>query len=235
MQKAGAILAKVMHEVAERVAPGVTTGDLDAAAAQAIAGFGARSAFRGYRGYPGNICVSVNEQVVHGIPGKRELKEGDIAGIDVGIELGGFFVDMATTFPVGRISSENRRLIDAARGSLDEAIRAFQEGRWLSDISFAVQRYVEERGFSVVRDFVGHGIGRQLHEEPQIQNFVSKDKGPQLCEGMVFAIEPMINAGGWEVEILEDGWTAVTKDRRPSAHFEHTVALVDGAPKILTQ
>ena len=235
MQEAGHILKEVMQELAGLIQPGIASRQLDAASIAAMTRFGVRSAFKGYRGYPGNICISVNEEVVHGIPGKRKLEEGDIVGVDIGIELDGFFVDMAETFPVGRVSAEKQKLIEVARASLDEAIKAFKPGNMLSDISFAVQHCVETNGFSVVRDFVGHGIGRELHEEPQIPNFVSKDKGPMLKDGMVFAIEPMINAGGWEVEVLKDGWTAVTKDRRPSAHVEHTVALVNGAAKILTQ
>ena len=236
MHRAGKILSKIMEELAKRVKPGVATLDFDRVAAKAISRSGAVSAFKGYHGYPAHICVSVNEEVVHGIPGKRKLMAGDIVSIDIGIELDGFFSDMAKTFPVGSVSPEKQKLIETARVSLDEAIKAFKPGAKLGEVSRAVQRYVEARGFSVVRDFVGHGIGSQLHEEPQIPNFSFSDEvGPVLKEGMVFAIEPMINAGGWEVEILKDGWTAVTRDREPSAHFEHTVALGIEGPKILTQ
>jgi len=236
MHRAGEILSKIMEALAGRVKPGVATLDFDRAAAQAISQSGGVSAFKGYRGYPAHICVSVNEEVVHGIPGKRKLMDGDIVSIDIGIQLDGFFADMAKTFPVGCVSPEKQKLIETARVSLDEAIKAFKPGAKLGDVSRAVERYVEAQGFSVVRDFVGHGIGCSLHEEPQIPNFTSPgEAGPVLKEGMVFAIEPMINAGGWEVEILKDGWTAVTRDRKPSAHFEHTVALEKEGPRILTQ
>jgi methionyl aminopeptidase len=235
IRKAGHILSGIMDELSRMIKPGVTTLGLDLKAKLIFDDLRVRSAFKGYRGYPANICVSVNEEVVHGIPKERKLLSGDIVSIDIGIELDGFFADMAKTFPVGGVTSEKQRLIEAARVSLDEAIKAFKPGARLNDVSGAIQRTVEAKGFSVVRDFVGHGIGRQLHEEPQIPNFVLPDAGPELKDGMVFAIEPMINAGGWEVEVLEDGWTAVTRDRRPSAHFEHTVALQNGDSQILTQ
>ncbi len=237
IRRAGHILAKMIDELSQMIKPGIATIDLDRTAALAMSQFKAKSAFKGYRGYPAHICVSINEEVVHGIPGSRKLVSGDIVSIDIGIELDGFFADMAKTFPVGKIESQKQRLIEVAFASLEEAIKAFKPHARLSDISYAVQHYVESRGFSVVRDFVGHGIGRELHEEPQIPNFVSQEEvsSPILKEGMVFAIEPMLNMGDWQIEVLKDGWTAVTKDRKPSAHFEHTVALWKGEPEILTR
>jgi methionyl aminopeptidase len=235
MRKAGRILAVLMEELARVVKPGIVTVDLEKASIQSMSKAGVRSAFKGYRGYPANICVSVNEEVVHGIPGPRRLKEGDIVSIDIGIEADGFFVDMADTFAVGKIGEEQQRLIDVTKASLGEAIKMLKPGNSLSDVSGAVQQYVESRGFSVVRDFVGHGIGRMLHEEPQVPNFKTSGQTPTLKDGMVFAVEPMINLGGWQVEVLRDGWTAVTKDRLPSAHFEHTVAIWDGGPMVLTE
>ncbi len=235
MYKAGQILAEIMDVLEKRVRPNVLTQELDRVAFELISEKNVRSAFKGYRGYPANICVSVNEEVVHGIPGKRKLLDGDIVSIDIGIELDGFYSDMAKTFSVGKISPEKQELIDITRVSLEQAIEKVKAGNKLSDVSSAVQVYVEQYGFSVVRDFVGHGIGKELHEEPQIPNYGVPGKGPVLKDGMVLAIEPMINAGSWEVEILEDGWTAVTKDRRPSAHFEHTVAIRRGLPVVLTK
>ncbi len=235
MYKAGQILAEIMDVLEKRVRPNVLTQELDRVAFELISEKNVRSAFKGYRGYPANICVSVNEEVVHGIPGKRKLLDGDIVSIDIGIELDGFYSDMAKTFSVGKISPEKQELIDITRVSLEQAIEKVKAGNKLSDVSSAVQVYVEQYGFSVVRDFVGHGIGKELHEEPQIPNYGVPGKGPVLKDGMVLAIEPMINAGSWEVEILEDGWTAVTKDRRPSVHFEHTVAIRRGLPVVLTK
>ncbi len=236
MRRSGHILAKIMADLETMIKPGLATIDLDSAAVFIMSQLEVRPAFKGYKGYPGNICVSVNEEVVHGIPGKRKLAAGDIVSIDIGIELDGFFTDMAKTFAVGEIAPQKKKLIEVTRASLSEAIKAFRSEGRLSDISYCVQRYVESFGFSVVRDFVGHGIGRQLHEEPQIPNFVSQEKEstPALKEGMVFAIEPMINMGTYEVKVLKDGWTAVTKDKKPSAHFEHTVALSKDGPEILT-
>ncbi|MDD5019500.1 MAG: type I methionyl aminopeptidase [Candidatus Omnitrophica bacterium] len=235
MRKGGRVLAKIMAELSGMVSPGLTTAELDCKTEGLIRSFGVRSAFQGYRGYPAHICVSVNEEVVHGIPGPRRLREGDIVSIDIGIENSGYFLDMAETFPVGRIDTKRRKLIETAKAALEEAIKVFRVGNRLLDISRSVQAYVEARGFSVVRDFVGHGIGRELHEEPQIPNYVTKEDSPVLQAGMVFAIEPMINAGTWEVKVLQDGWTAVTKDKEPSAHFEHTVALTKEGPVVLTR
>ena len=235
MREAGYILAGIMDVLEKLVKPNLATQELDRAALAAMTEKKVKSAFKGYHGYPANICVSVNEEVVHGIPGKRRLAEGDIVSIDIGIELDGFYSDMAKTFAVGKISEQKQRLIDAARASLECSIEKMKPGNRLFDVSNAVQSYVEQRGFSVVRDFVGHGIGRELHEEPQIPNYGTVGKGSVLKDGMVFAIEPMINAGSWEVEILQDGWTAVTVDRKASAHFEHTVAISNGATIVLTK
>lgn len=235
MARAGSDLARIMEELKSLVVPGVATGELDRTAVRWMARLGVKSAFKGYRGYPANICVSVNEEVVHGIPGDRRFAEGDIVSIDLGIESGGYFVDMAKTFPVGSVSREKTRLLEITEGALGEAIALMRPGLKLSDVSCAIQRYVEAHGFSVVRDFVGHGIGRGLHEEPQIPNFGPPGEGPVLEEGMVLALEPMVNAGGWEIDILEDGWTAVTRDRKPSAHFEHTVAVGAVGAKVLTR
>ena len=235
MRKAGRILAQIMEQLEPMVAPNVATVELDKAAVAAMRRFKVRPAFKNYQGYPANICVSVNEEVVHGIPGPRRLMTGDICSVDIGIEASGFFADMAKTFSVGDVNAAKQRLIDVTRAELDEAIKMLKPDSRLYDVSYAVQHYVESRGFSVVRNFVGHGIGKELHEDPQVPNFGTPHSGPELKEGMVFAIEPMINVGGWEVEILKDGWTAVTKDRKPSAHFEHTVAVGSNGPVILTQ
>ncbi len=235
LKEAGRILAGIMDVLETMVKPGVLTRAFDDRAASEIKRLKVTSAFKGYRGYPANICVSVNEEVVHGIPSLRKIQDGDIVSIDIGIEREGYFVDMAKTFAAGSVSDANLRLVRATRESLYEAIGSLKAGNRLSCIGKAVQPYVEARGFSVVRDFVGHGIGRALHEDPQVPNFVPKDDGPVLKDGMVLAIEPMINAGTYEVAILDDGWTAVTKDGLPSAHFEHTVALVDGGAVVLTE
>jgi len=192
------------------------------------------AAFKGYRGYPASICTSVNEEIVHGIPGPRILKEGDIISLDFGIDYQGYFSDAAVTVAVGSISPGKRRLINTARQALVEGIRKAKVNNRLSDISHAIQSCVERQGFSVVREFVGHGIGASLHEEPEIPNFGLPHQGPVLKSGMVLAIEPMVNMGGWESEVLDNGWTAVTRDGMPSAHFEHTVAVTRQGPRILT-
>jgi methionyl aminopeptidase len=192
-------------------------------------------AFKGYKGFPATVCTSVNEEIVHGIPGKRRLKEGDIISIDLGVNYQGYFSDAAVTLPVGNIDAKKRKLIEVTKKSLAEGIKQAKAGNNLFDISYSIQNYVEKNGFSVVRQFVGHGIGRSLHEEPEIPNFGRAKEGEVLKTGMVFAIEPMVNMGTWECEILENGWTAVTKDRLPSAHFEHTVAITEKGPEILTK
>lgn len=215
--------------------PGVTTGEIDRFAESRIKELGAKPAFKGYHGFPGCVCISVNEEVVHGIPStRRPLKEGDIVGIDFGVIYDGWYGDSARTVPIGRISSEAQKLIDVTRDSLQKGIDQCREGNRVFDIGHAVQKHVEAFGYSVVREFVGHGIGRALHEEPQVPNYGPKGKGMPLKVGMVLAIEPMINAGGHEVKVLSDGWTAVTADRSLSAHFEHTVAITQRGPEILT-
>ena len=234
MRRAGRVVARLLAHLAERVQPGVRTKDLDRDALEFIRKAGAQPAFLGYRGFPASICVSVNEEVVHGIPGERRIREGDLVSIDAGAVVQGFYADAATTLPVGVIAPVARRLSDTTRRALDEGIRQAVVGHRVSDISHAVQRVIEAGGFGVVRDFVGHGIGRSLHEEPPIPNFGPPNVGPRLKAGMVIAIEPMVTAGGYEVQVLEDGWTAVTKDRSLAAHFEHTVAITERGPEILT-
>lgn len=235
MRNAGHILAQVMDEIGRMVKPGVATKDLDVETEVLMCKFAVIAAFKGYRGYPACVCTSVNEEVVHGIPGSRRLEEGDIIGLDMGLEKDGFFVDMAKTYPVGKIDAQKQQLINIAQASLYEAIKFLKPQHLLSEACEALQNYVESYGFSVVRDFVGHGIGRQLHEEPQIPNFKTSGNKTVIENGMVLCIEPMINAGNWRVDILEDGWTAVTSDGKPSAHFEHTIAIWDGKAQILTQ
>ncbi|MBU0759475.1 MAG: type I methionyl aminopeptidase [Candidatus Omnitrophica bacterium] len=235
IQEAGRIVKAVLEEVSSAAAPGVTTGELDRKAEELIKRFNARPAFKGYKGFPGSICASVNEQVVHGIPGKTVLRAGDILSIDVGVEKKGFYADAAVTVEIGdTVSRGARELIKATRDALNAGIKKAVQGNRLFDISYAVQDYAERLGYSVVRDFVGHGIGRKMHEEPEIPNFGKPGTGSRLRRGMVLAIEPMINQGGFEIEILSNGWTAVTKDRKLSAHFEHTVCVTDKEPKILT-
>jgi methionyl aminopeptidase len=235
MRKAGAIVAQILEEMTGMVAPGISTGELDQFAERRTKELGAVPAFKGYHGFPASVCISVNDEVVHGIPSaKRILSEGDIVGLDFGVLFQGWYGDSARTVPVGKVSEGALKLIDVTRESLHRAIDQCREGGRVFDIGHAVQNYVEGFGYSVVREFVGHGIGRSLHEEPQIPNFGPKGKGLPLKVGMVLAIEPMINAGGREVRVLNDGWTAVTVDRSLSAHFEHTVAITPRGPEILT-
>jgi methionyl aminopeptidase len=230
------IAAESIEGIKKLIAPGISTLEIDKFAESFILSKGAVPAFKGYRGYPASICASVNEQVVHGIPSKeKRLKEGDIISLDLGVYYKGFYGDIAVTLSVGKISEEAQRLLKITREALEQGINKAVAGNRLSDISFAIQSHVETNGFSVVRNFVGHGIGRQLHEEPQLPNFGRPGEGPVLMEGMVLAIEPMVNAGGWEVIILDDGWTAITKDRSLSAHFEHTVAITSNGPIALTK
>jgi len=235
IHKAGVILAKALECVSEAAVPGVTTAQLDEKAAKFIKSQGAKCAFLGYRGFPASICTSINEEVVHGIPGKRKLKEGDIIGLDIGVEFGGFFADGAVTKGVGKISSQAQKLIKATRDALYKAIDATIIGNRLSDISSAIEQEAKINGFSVVRELVGHGIGLNIHEDPQVPNFGLPHMGPLLKPGMVLAIEPMVNIGAYPVEMQNDGWTYVTKDKSLSAHFEHTVAIMDEGPKILTE
>jgi methionyl aminopeptidase len=234
MRKAGRATASILKEVAASVRPGVTTRDLDKIAEARCKELGVKPAFKGYHGYPACLCVSVNEQVVHGIPADRALKTGDIVGIDFGVIVDGYYGDSAVTVGVGQISEQAQRLLDATKTGLLKGIEQALAGNRLFDISYAIQNYVEALGYSVVREFVGHGIGRSLHEEPQVPNYGPKGKGISLKEGMVLAIEPMINAGGHAVRIEPDGWTAVTVDGSLSAHFEHTVAITKDGPEILT-
>ena len=234
MKKAGEILAKVMEQLKEHIKTGMKTKEIDDMAADFIAQQSAASAFKNYKGFPANICVSINEEVVHGIPGERMLKEGDIVSIDVGINFKGYFSDAAITLPIGKVTPQKKRLIEVAKKALYLGIKQTKENNHLSDISYAIQNHVETNGFSVARQFVGHGIGLSMHEEPEIPNFGKAHQGPRLLAGMVFAIEPMVNMGTWEVDILDNGWTAVTKDGLASAHFEHTVAITKNGPQILT-
>lgn len=234
MHEAGAIAYEVHQELAKAVQPGVTTGELDALAESMIRKAGGIPTFKGYSGFPASICASVNEEVVHGIPGKRKLQEGDVIAIDLGVTYKGFVGDTAYTHPVGKISAEAQKLLDVTRVSLEKAIEQCYPGKRLGDIGHAVQSYAEAHGLGVVRDFVGHGVGATMHEDPQVPNFGTPGTGKELRSGMVIAIEPMVNAGTWEVKVLKDKWTVVTADRRYSAHFEHTVAITDNGPVILT-
>jgi methionyl aminopeptidase len=236
MHKAGLLVWGALQEMRKLVRPGVTTKDLDAFAERYTAEHDARPAFKGYMGYPGSLCTSINQEVVHGIPSlKRVLKEGDILSMDFGVELDGYYGDAALTVPVGAIKPEREKLLRVTRESLDQAIDKVRPGNRLSDISAAVQGWVEKHGFSVVREFVGHGIGTKMHEEPQLPNYGEPGQGPRLLEGMVLAIEPMVNSGGPGVRVLEDKWTAVTTDGSDSAHFEHTVAVTSNGPWVLTR
>jgi methionyl aminopeptidase len=228
------IVAEVLQELVRAVRPGLTTLELDALAERNIRMRGAVPAFKGYRGFPNTLCVALNEQVVHGIPSKRRLRAGDIIGLDLGAKWEGYYGDAAVTVPVGQIPSQTECLLATAREALSIGIKEVRPGTHLSDISHAIQLYAESRGYSVVRAFVGHGIGTALHEEPQVPNFGPPGRGPRLKAGMVLAIEPMVNIGDADVEILDDGWTVVTADGQLSAHFEHTVAITDEGHQILT-
>ena len=234
MREAGRVTARALRAVGDAVAPGVTTAELDAIAVEVIRAAGARAAFKGYNGFPATICASLNGEVVHGIPGRRKLSEGDIISIDVGAIVDGYVGDSARTFPVGRVSDEATRLLTATRESLEAGIACCTPGMRLGDIGAAVQAVAEGAGFSIVREYVGHGIGRAMHEEPQVPNYGTPGKGPVLLAGMVIAIEPMVNAGGADVRQLKDGWTVVTADGSLSAHFEHTVAITHDGPLVLT-
>jgi methionyl aminopeptidase len=235
MRDAGRLVGEVLTELTARVKPGVTTAELDELAEARIRRAGATPAFKGYHGYPATICASINEEVIHGIPsGRRVLNEGDVISIDVGASLDGYFGDSAVTLAVGKVSESAATLLRVTEESLFKAIERVRPGGRISDIGHAVQAHVEAYGFSVVREFVGHGIGQRMHEEPQVPNYGEPGRGPRLAEGMVLAIEPMVNAGKPAVKVLGDGWTAVTRDRSLSAHFEHTVAVTANGPWILT-
>ncbi|MFP4379799.1 MAG: type I methionyl aminopeptidase [Candidatus Sumerlaeia bacterium] len=236
MRDAGRELASVRRKILEAVAPGISTKELDQIAQSGIEELGAKPAFLNYRGFPATICASINEEVVHGIPSsKRKLREGDIVSIDVGLIHYGFYSDTAVTVAVGEISDQLERLLQVTSESLDKGIAAFQKGNRLGDISSAIQKHAEGAGFSVVKEYTGHAIGREMHEDPRIKNFGMAGTGLRLREGMVFALEPMVNVGVGGTRELEDGWTVVTADRKPSAHFEHTVALTADGPEILTK
>ncbi len=235
IKAANQLVARILAELAGAVRAGMTTGELDALAERLVREGGAEPAFKGYRGFPATLCVSINQEVVHGIPSSgRALRRGDIVSIDMGVKLDGFYGDAAVTVPVGEVSGRTQDLLRVTREALERAITQAQVGGRLSDIGHAVQQWVESHGFSVVREFVGHGIGEHLHEEPQIPNYGQPGRGPKLAEGMVLAIEPMVAMGKPDVKVLSDGWTAVTKDGSLAAHFEHTVAVTAAGPMVLT-
>jgi len=229
------IVAKTLDYLRDKVNPGITTKEIERLAEDFIRANNAVPAFKGYKGYPASICASVNNEVIHGIPSNRVLEEGDILGIDLGVYKDGFYGDAAYTFPVGKVDSEVERLLRVTEESLNIGIEKAMEDNRVSDISHSIQKHIETNGFSVVRAFVGHGIGRNLHEDPQIPNFGSPGRGPRLRSGMTLAIEPMVNEGGHEVVVIDDGWTAITLDGKLSAHFEHTILVTSDKPRILTK
>ena len=236
MRDAGRIVAEILDELEKAVAPGVSTWELDQLSESLIYQKGAKPAFKGYLGFPSCLCASINHEVVHGIPSKkRKLVEGDLMKLDFGVVYKGYYGDSARTVPVGKVTDQARALIDATRESLYKGIEQMVAGNRIGDIGHAVQRHVEAKGFTVVRDFVGHGIGKKLHEQPQVPNFGSPSTGMKLRPGIVLAIEPMVNVGTHKVEVLDDEWTAVTLDRKLSAHWEHTILVTEGAPEILTR
>src|ERR1044071_4265555 len=234
MRAAGQLVGRVLQELRRMVEPGVTTLDVDRAAERMIRDAGALPTFKGYHGFPYSICASVNEQVVHGFPSDYALKEGDIFSIDCGATLEGFVGDTATTVPVGNVDEEKLKLIRVTEECLDRAIQQCHAGKHLGDIGWAVQQHAEANGYSVVRDYVGHGIGRRMHEDPQIPNYGRPGLGPKIKSGYVFAVEPMVNLGSHHTKVLADGWTVVTVDGQPSAHVEHTIAITDNGPEVLT-
>lgn len=234
MRVAGKITRQTLKLMEESIKVGITTKELDKLAEDFIRSQGAIPSFKGYYGYPASICASINQEVIHGIPGDRRLEDGDIISIDVGAYINGYHGDAARTFAVGDISSENRRLIDITRGSFFEGIKFAKDGNHLHEISVAIQKYVEEGGFSVVRDYVGHGIGTQMHEDPNVPNYNTGKNGPVLKKGMVLAIEPMVTVGTYKVKGLSDGWTVETKDGKCAAHYENTVLITDDEPELLT-
>jgi len=234
MRKAGRITAQARALAASMIRPGVTTREIDEAVCRFIKSQGAKPSFLGYGGFPGSACISVNEEVIHGIPGPRVLKEGDIVSVDVGAFIGGFHGDCAGTYPCGQVSDEAMRLIRVTEQSFWEGMKFARKGCRVSDIGHAVQEYVEANGFSVVRDFVGHGVGAKLHEPPEVRNFGPAGHGPRLLPGMTLAVEPMVNAGSWPVKVLEDKWTTVSADGSLTAHYENSILITDGEPEILT-
>ncbi len=235
LRKAGHILSSIVAETTRSLKSGMTTKEIDAIAEGLISDHQVIPAFKGYRGFPACCCISVNQEVVHGIPGEKRVRDGDIVSIDIGIIYKDFYSDTAVTVGVGKINSKLHELLDVTRQSLYKGIEQARPGNHLGDISYAIQSFVEDRNFSIVRDFVGHGIGKNLHESPEIPNFGSAHTGPLLKEGMVIAIEPMVNVGTWHTRICEDGWTVVTADGQPSAHFEHCLAITAAGPLILTE
>ena len=235
MRASGRLVGQVLQELRQMVGPGVTTLEVDAAADKMISDAGAYPTFKGYNGFPFSICASVNEQIVHGFPSSYELQEGDIFSIDVGVTLDGFVGDTATTIPVGTASEDRLQLIRVTEECLERAIEQCRAGKHLGDIGWAVQSHAEQHGYSVVRDYVGHGIGRRMHEDPQIPNYGKPGKGPKIKRGYVFAIEPMVNMGSYYTKTLKDGWTVVTVDGLPSAHAEHTIAITEDGPEVLTR
>jgi len=234
MRQAGKIAATVLEVLKLQVRPGMKTKELDVIAARELERLGAKPSFKGYQGFPANLCVSVNDEIVHGIPGERVLNEGDIVSIDIGAIFTGFQGDAAVTIGVGKISPQARRLIETTEGALNAGIAAAYSGARLGDISAAIQQYAESRGYSVVREYTGHGIGREMHEEPQIPNFGLPGMGPMLKKGVTLALEPMVNAGDWRTRLGNDHWTVLTADGSLSAHFEHTIAITNGEPEVLT-
>ena len=235
MHQSGRLLAKIKGVLEKEIKEGVTTAYLDNLVENQIRKYEAEPAFKDYQGFPNSVCISINEQVVHGIPGSRKLREGDVVSVDIGLRYKGYYSDMAFTKGVGKISPEAKRLIVSTKKALSKAIKNVREGRFLSDISHVIESYIKRRGYSVVKDFVGHGIGKKLHEEPQVPNFGPPGQGPKLKEGMVLAIEPMVNVGESKVRVEKDKWTVVTSNGSLSAHFEHTVAVTSRGPKILTK
>jgi methionyl aminopeptidase len=234
IQKSSQIVAQVLADLRKMIEPGIMTKDLDAFAEKRAIEMGAIPAFKGYRGYPSSLCTSLNEEIIHGIPSSRKLREGDIISLDFGVIYDGYYGDAAVTYPVGEVSLEAKKLINAVENAFFKGFEKLQDGYRISDISYAIQTSVESQGFSVIRAFVGHGIGISLHEEPQIPNFGVPGRGPKIKKGLVLAIEPMIAAGDWNVEIKSDNWTAITKDRSLSAHYEHTVAFTQQGAKIFS-
>ena len=234
MRQAGRIVAIVLEVLKAKLKPVMKTKELDIIAAGELAKLGAKPSFKGYRGFPASLCVSVNDEIVHGIPGERAINEGDIVSLDLGAILDGFQSDAAITVAVGKISPQAERLVKAAQGALEAGIAAAYPGARLGDISAAIQDYAESRGYSVVREYTGHGIGRQMHEEPKIPNFGQPGEGPEIKKGMTLALEPMLNAGDWRTRLGHDRWVVLTADGSLSAHFEHTIAITDGEPEVLT-
>ena len=234
IRKSNQIVAKILAELGRMITPGVQTKELDEYAELRVKEMNAIPAFKGYRGYPASLCTSINEEIVHGIPSSRRLRDGDIISLDFGVLYEGYYGDAAVTYPVGEITPKAKKLIKVAEETFYKGMEQMKPGKRISDISFAIQSHVESQGFSVIRTFVGHGIGLSLHEEPQVPNFGPPGRGPKLKSGMVLAIEPMIAMGDWDVEILDDNWTAITRDRSLSAHYEHTVAITQKGPEILS-